>query len=465
MNCINIPADICAGKENGGVLRINTPICDFVEKYNKSGMTRAHMPGHKGICPFPSGFDSAYPYDITEIKNADALFEAEGIIAESEKNASELFGTAETVYSCGGSTASVQTMLAICCGIGGKVIAARNVHRSFINSAALLDLSAEWIYPENSAGIVSGKITPEAVNKAIEAHKGAAAVYITSPDYLGHISDIKGIAEVCHRHGAYLICDNAHGAYTAFLEQPLHPIALGADICCDSAHKTLPVLTGGGYLHIGNAALAGKAKEYMSVFCSTSPSYLILQSLDLCNRYISERIRSDLENTVTKIQRLKDALSPPFEFYGEEPLKITVHTSVSGIGGYDAAEHFRRYGIEPEYADSCYVVLMLSPFNSDGDFERIYKAFSEMKMPRIILPEAPSAALRLDTAVSIREAVFSPCEPINTREAAGRICGRAVTVCPPGIAAAVPGEIISEEAAELLENMGINRINVISKEV
>lgn len=441
---------------------IDTPICDFVKSCSESEMIRGHMPGHKGISPLPCGFENAYPYDITEIKNADALFEAEGIIARSEKNASLLFGTAETVYSCGGSTASIQTMLAVCCGNGGRIVAARNAHRSFINAAALLDLTVKWIYPETAAGIVSGEITPENVDKALSEFR-AAAVYITSPDYLGHIYDIKGIAEVCHRHNAYLICDNAHGAYTAFLEPSLHPIALGADICCDSAHKTLPVLTGGGYLHIGAAELAGKAKENMSLFCSTSPSYLILQSLDLCNRYLAEKFRSDLKAAAEKIQKLKNALSPQFEFYGEEPLKITIHTTCSGLTGFDTAEYLRENGIEPEYADSAYLVLMLSPFNTDGGFKKIYEALSVIKMPRIFIRDAPVNIPRLRSAVSIREAVFSPCEKVGTRSAAGRICGKAVTVCPPGIPAAVPGEILTEEAAEFLEAVGVDSVNVLKE--
>lgn len=418
------------------------------------------MPGHKGHAPFPCGFENAFLYDITEIKGADALFEAEGIIAESEKNASRLFGTEETIYSCAGSTGCIQAMLAAVCGKGSHIIAARNAHRAFINTCALLDLNAEWIFPRNTDTAVSGEISPEDVEAALKRYP-ASAVYITSPDYLGHISDVKAISEVCRRYGAYLICDNAHGAYTAFLEPSLHPIALGADICCDSAHKTLPVLTGGGYLHVGNTALTGRAKECMSLFCSSSPSYLILQSLDLCNRYLAERFPAELKRTVSKINELKTELSPIYEFYGEEPLKLTIHSAARGINGNGLAEYLRDNGIECEYADNSYAVLMLSPSNSDSDFERILSALKEVRMPKILMRSRPLFFPEPKQMMSVREAMFSPCRYVPVSEAVGKICGRTVSACPPGIAAAVPGELITVEYAELFDALGITGINVV----
>lgn len=418
------------------------------------------MPGHKGKSPYPCGFDNAFLYDITEIKDADALFEAEGIIAESEKNASRLFGTEETIYSCAGSTGCIQAMLAAVCGKGGKIIAARNAHRAFINTCALLDISVEWIFPRNTDTAVSGEISPEDIENALKSSP-ADAVYITSPDYLGHISDIRTISEVCHRYGAYLICDNAHGAYTAFLEPSLHPIALGADICCDSAHKTLPVLTGGAYLHVGNPKLKGIAKECMSMFCSSSPSYLILQSLDICNKYLAEQFPDDLKRTVDRIEQMKSELSPIYEFYGEEPLKLTIHSAACGIYGNELAEHLRRKNIECEYSDSSYVVLMLSPFNSDSDFQRIVSALKEVRMPKILIRNEPLTFPRPKQEMSIREAMFSPCEYVPVSKAVGHICGRTVTACPPGIAAAVPGELITEEYTELFITLGITGVNVV----
>lgn len=439
---------------------MTTPIYDFVRGYIEKSPVRAHMPGHKGTAP-ECGFGAAYKYDITEIKGADALFEADGIILESEKNAAALFGTVRTLYSCAGSTACIQTMLACACGRKKRVVAARNVHRAFINSCALLDIDVKWIYPEYSDSLVSGIITPEAVEKALSDYD-ADAVYITSPDYLGHISDIEGISRVCVRHGAYLLCDNAHGAYTAFLKENIHPVRLGADMCCDSAHKTLPVLTGGAYLHINNDDLMGQAKEYMSMFCSTSPSYLILQSLDLCNDYLEKSFPQELAEVCDKIAHMKKRLSCVWQVCESEPLKLVINAALSGLYGYELAEILRSSNIECEYADSTHIVFMLSPQNSDDDLKALEAALERVRMPKLII-KSPSPQLlpHMEQRVSIRKAAFSECEYVSAEQAAGRICGRAVTACPPGIAAAVPGELISVQAAEALSLLGIKGINVL----
>ena len=265
-----------------------TPIHDFVKKYIQSGVTRLHMPGHKG-----SGFLGIEKYDITEIDGADVLYHSGGIIRESEDIASELFGSARTVYSCEGSSLSIRAMLYLALlygrSIGRKpvILAARNAHKVFMTACALLDFETVWMLPESGSGVVSCVITPKELDKKLsEMEEKPVAVYITSPDYLGFMSDIGGLSEVCKAHGVLLLVDNAHGAYLAFTEKNMHPISLGADMCCDSAHKTLPVLTGGGYLHISENAptfFKDNAENAMSIFASTSPSYIIMQSIDLAN--------------------------------------------------------------------------------------------------------------------------------------------------------------------------------------
>ena len=224
---------------------MNTPIVDFVRDYEKKNMMRMHMPGHKGVNIL--GCESM---DITEIQGADSLYEAEGIIAESEANATELFGTAKTLYSTEGSSQCIRAMMYLAVNASRKekkpfVLAARNVHKAFLYAAALVDFDVKWLWPEEMHSLCSCKVTPEMVEKELSSQEELpAAVYLTSPDYLGGCADIQGIAKVCHKYGTILAVDNAHGAYLHFLERAVHPIDLGADICCDSAHKTLPVLTG-----------------------------------------------------------------------------------------------------------------------------------------------------------------------------------------------------------------------------
>ncbi len=443
---------------------MRTPIVDFVRAYADSGAVRFHMPGHKGQPCL--GFER---YDITEIRGADVLYAPEGVILESENIASELFGTAHSFYSAEGSTLCIKAMLRLLSvGKGrGPILAARNVHRAFISAAALLDLSVEWIYPADTESLCSFGLTPEDVEEAIASREvKPSAVYITSPDYLGGIADVEGIAEVCHRAGIPLAVDNAHGAYLRFLSPSRHPIDLGADICCDSAHKTLPVLTGGAYLHISKNAegryLEG-ARGALSLFASTSPSYLILQSLDACNGYLAESFRSELRDTVPRVERLKreiGALGIPL--LESEPLKVVFRCREMGYGGEEFSEFLRGRGIEIEFCDRDLAVLMITPKNSEGDLSRLLLALSELKKREPIKREVPPISPS-PRAISVREAVLSASERVSPKEAVGRICADVCVSCPPAVPIAVSGEIITEATARLLEYYGAKEISVVKE--
>lgn len=440
---------------------VKTPIYDFVRKYSGDEYIRAHMPGHKGKSLYDKFLNPVFSMDITEINGADALFEANGIISESENIASDIFLTEKTVYSASGSTLSIQAMLLTACGINKKIIAGRNAHRSFINACALLNEEVYWIYPEKVSSCAEGKYSPDDIENALLKFP-ADAVYITSPDYLGNISDIKGISSVCKRHGTKLIVDNAHGAYLKFCTN-LHPMDQGADLCCDSAHKTLPVLTGGGYLHSADKEAGEKLKKNMSVFASTSPSYLILTSLDLCNRYLDERAGKEFKDTAKKINEIKTELSGIYEFTGDEPLKLTVHTPNLGITGKELSEYLRNQNIECEYADEFYLVMMLSPFNSDKDFCAIEKALKSLKMPRRIIKEKHFSYPRCKARMSIRDAMFSQSVLISVDDALGKTSSMTRVVCPPGIYPLVPGEIIDEDMISVLKKQNIGYVSVVKE--
>lgn len=442
---------------------MNTPIYDFVKSYAQSGTVRAHMPGHKGRSPAGCGFGAAFPYDITEINGADSLYEASGIIAESEKNASSLFGTAATFYSAGGSTLCIQAMLAAVCGKGRAFICGRNAHRSVINSCVLLDLDPCWLYPDYEDGsVISGTFTAASVEKAIERYRGKnpACVFITSPDYLGRLAPVAEIAEVCHRNGLPLLVDNAHGAYLAFLENSLHPVALGADMCCDSAHKTLPVLTGGAYLHAGNERFVSELKRDMALFGSTSPSYLIMESLDLCNKYLAEDFRSDLAETVKRVSDLKKRLAH-LAVPDTEPLKVTFYAYPCGLRGYQLAEQLRRSGVEVEYADETHAVLMFSASSAAEDFERTALAAERLMCPRILLRPPQFGITEAVRAMSPREAFFAARETVPTEKALGCIAAESITVCPPCIPIAAAGEIIDGNIIKILKMYSIFNVNVV----
>lgn len=442
---------------------MKTPICDLVRDYAQKNVTRLHMPGHKGESLL--GFECL---DITEIKGADSLYEASGIIAESEENASALFGC-KTFYSTEGSSQCIRAMLHLVTLYARekrerpRVLAVRNVHKAFLYAAAVLDTDVEWLYGEGD--LLSCEVTAEAVEKYFtHSEKLPHALYITSPDYLGKVADIAGIAEVCRSFNVLLCVDNAHGAYLGFLPVSEHPIHKGAHICCDSAHKTLPVLTGGAYLHIADDApefFAEKAKDSLALFGSTSPSYLIMQSLDAANKYISDGYREILGEYCLSVMEIKDKLRiHGYLLYGDEPLKITLRAKAYGYLGTELADILRESGYECEFSDPDYLVLMLTPEIKREALHRMCDVLCVIPAKAPIF-ERPPKLRRGEKKVSIRDALFSPSETVDVRAAVGRVLASPSVGCPPAVPIAVCGEALDENAVKCFEYYGIEKISVV----
>ena len=443
---------------------MNTPIADFVRRYAASDTARLHMPGHKG-----RAFLGCEPFDITEIAGADSLYEADGIIAQSERNAAALFGSSRTLYSTEGSSQCIRAMLHLCLcqrkpGTKPVVVAARNVHKAFVFACALLDFEIVWLWPERMSSLCACEVSPETLDQTLRSLDAPpAAVYITSPDYLGGMADVSALAQVCHDHGTLLAVDNAHGAYLRFLSPSLHPMDLGADICCDSAHKTLGVLTGGAYLHIGKnapAVMAAQARQAMALFGSTSPSYLTLTSLDLCNARLADEYTDRLADMVARINALKCRLTElGWRVLPGDPLKLTIDACAAGTTGTALAQHLRENGIECEFADPETLVLMLTPENTEDDLARLESALGKNKAQARSWPALPMA--RGERRLSVREAMFAPHETVLIQDALGRICGAPTVACPPAIPIAVSGEVITNEALALFEHYGVDEVDVV----
>ena len=439
---------------------MRTPIVDFLNRYVESSPTRMHMPGHKGTL--------GYERDITEVSGADSLYHADGIILESERYSGELF-CSNSYFSTEGSSLSIRAMLYLTSLYAGsigrknKILAARNVHRSFVSAAALVDTEVEFFGfgDDYLSAIITKKELSELLDKQTEP---PAAVYVTSPDYLGRMQDVRELSEVCHERGILLLVDNAHGAYLAFSESKAHPIALGADMCADSAHKTLPALTGAAYLHISRSApriLSENAKSALALFGSTSPSYLILESLDRLNALINEEFRSRLSIMERLVSESKTQLSEiGYTVIEGEPLKITVCATEYGYSGEALGKILEKNNIYPEFYDTDHLVLMLSADNTEEDLKRLISVMSEIPKGTPIVSER-IALTRPRRVTSIREATLSPRESIDVESALGRVLADCAVVCPPAVPILISGEEVDESAIKAFKYYGYNKISVI----
>jgi arginine/lysine/ornithine decarboxylase len=405
---------------------IETPIHDFLVQYNENEFTRCHTPGHKGLIS---------PHDITEIHGAV------DIITESERIAAKLFGAKKTLFSCSGSTLAIQAMLALVKMAGGKRIAAfRDVHRSFVSACALLDIDVEWV-----------------LSHEFLCKKKPDAVFVTSIDYCGNMRDIRSIAEACGE--IPLLVDNAHGAYLTLLGE--HPITKGAAMCADSAHKTLPALTGAAYLHINDERFIQNAGVAVNLFGTSSPSYLILESLDLCNRHIA----GGKTKVFGLVSNLKHGLIQlGYSLGGSDPLRITINARDYGYSGIELAAELRKNKTECEYADENCTVLLFSTITGEAETEKVQAALNKIERKEPL--KAIKNPIKIpEKAMSIRDALFARSHKIIPVEAADmQICAEITAPCPPGVPVIMPGEIINTEAVELLKGFGVDRIKITEVE-
>ena len=444
---------------------MNAPICDFVKKYAERDPLRLHMPGHKGM-------GEAERADVTEVKGADSLYDADGIIRESEENASRLFGC-PTYYSTEGSSQCIRAMLYLAmlyareAGRPFRVLAARNAHKTLLSAAALLGAEVDWLYPEEDQSYLSCTPHPkELLARLRESEVLPTALYLTSPDYLGTLCDVEALAAVCHRFGVLLLVDCAHGAYLRFLPSSNHPMDLGADMVCASAHKTLPALTGAAYLHLSSrlpASVASRAKDALALFGSTSPSYLILQSLDALNPRLAEELPRAISDFLPRAMHLflvaqRIGLHPR----SDEPLKITLCPKAYGYTGDAFADELRLRGIECEFSDPDYVVLMLSPLFSEDVTKRIEDALASIER-REAIDTRPPALPHPVRVLSPRKALLSPAETVGIGDSLGRVLATATVACPPAVPVIVSGERIDTQTLQALSYWGIESVTVVKE--
>lgn len=406
-----------------------------------------HMPGHKRNAEFNI---LSSDIDITEIKGFDNLHCPEGIIAEMEEDISHLFGSEKSIISVNGSTCCILSAICAVCNKGDKIIIARNCHKSVYNACFLKELDVVYLEPEyNSELGVFGRVTQEAVNKITDENKDAKAIVITSPTYEGIISEIDSPIP--------LIIDSAHGAHFGFARWL--PKRAKGDIVIHSLHKTLPCLTQTAVVHINNIEYFNRVKMYMDIFESSSPSYVLLNSVDGCIDFLKncgkafdsyKLLLDDFYLQCKKIDNIKIHKN-------DDITRLII--SAKGYTGTELADHLRQSGIEPEGATLNFAILISTVADTKKGFDLLLSALRTLERRKEI------SAFNCIASLPARHCKSSDIEkvtPLSLDESVGKICATYIFAYPPDIPIIVPGEIISRETVDYIKICIKNGVNIIS---
>lgn len=460
----------------------NKYLLDKLERYGKSDFYPFHMPGHKrqkiDDC-FAEGFPDPYSIDITEIEGFDNLHHPEGILKESMEEAARIYGTDKTYYLVNGSTCGILAAICGCTDWGGRILMARNCHKSAYHGLLINGLTPEYLYPEHIEEYgINGGICPDMVKAALERNRKSEeariqAVLLVSPTYEGIVSDIRSISDICHEYGVPLLVDEAHGAHLPFAENgsrfPVSALNCGADLVIQSLHKTLPSFTQTAVLHLnGELVDREKLERYLGIFQSSSPSYLFMAAMERCIWYMDDsgrekmrryenRMESFYKNTgslhVLKVLDHQIVQRP--DVFDWDMSKIVITTKrAEGVNGEQMGNILREnYHIEAEMCAPDYVVLMTSLMDTENGLLRLEKALSEIDkmVERGEKRTKKKVSERLPEpvqAMSVSEAMRRRKKKTDLSESAGKISMEFVYLYPPGIPILVPGEMITEEITE-----------------
>ncbi len=436
----------------------------FLENYKNENYSSFHTPGHKN-----NFFDNnLISMDFTELPSTDSLYESSSIIKNLEEEISKIYNSKYTCISCGGNTLCIQAMIRLSAKSGDKILCDNIIHRSAISAMALLNITPIWLERKicRYSGLAT-EINLEDLEKKI--NNNIKAVYLTSPSYHGVLQNIKKISEICKKHNVLLIIDNAHGSHLKFLD--IHPMDLGADMTADSAHKTLPVLTGGAWLHINkqicNKNLINQAKSAMALFGSTSPSYITMSSMSLCVDFLKKNnTKQKFIKLTQKIEYInslarKKNIFILSDYVNIDPTRIVLGAFSIGYTGFELGEKMREDKIEPELCDENYVILISSLFNTELDWERLEHFINNIKTKNKSKININNTKNNYETEISISQALLSESEEVLVNNSLNRISSEIISPCPPGVPIVIPGQKITKPIINNLITKNISKINVL----
>lgn len=457
---------------------------DELKKLSREDVLAMHMPGHKrNLEEFDYLSELGGSFDITEIDGFDNLHDPHGLIGDVCARAASLWGSKKTFLSVNGSTGAVFAALFACIRRGEGLLIARNSHKSVFNAAEISGADTEFVYPVlNDEFGIAGSVCASEVEQALRK-KPCKAVVITSPTYEGVVSDVSAIAEKVHAAGAVLIVDEAHGAHLGLSDRfPASSIGSGADIVISGIHKTLPTLTQTAFLHVCSDRVdMARVGKYFSCFVSSSPSYVLMSSVDGMLDYMQTKGRARLAELADALEEFYyksrglrllrvcgaegKALSGIFE---KDSSKIYIDCINCDFCGFELKERLRKeFGIEVEYATPAGVLCIASAGDDACSLNRLYQALKAIDTRAV--PAEKKAERMLTSAFPKCERVlsFSECANLSARfepyrNAVGKIAAESVRVYPPAIPAIVAGERFTQDCATYLSAMKAAGAQIIS---
>ena len=424
-----------------------------LKEYSHSGTYPFHMPGHKRAA------DSGLPFeiDVTEIDGFDNLHDPHGCLLELQKTAAKLFGSRHAFALVNGSTVGILAAVRAMAKDGGRALIARNCHMAVYHAVELCRLDAEYVLPDTIDGLgIFASVSPEAIEQKLTTHPEISLVVITSPTYEGVVSDIRSISEICRRHGTKLLVDEAHGVHFPFSDRfPQSAIQCGADAAVVSLHKTLPAMTQTSLLLTNSDDLAQKLKRQLSVFETSSPSYVLMASIDRCLTFLKHS-RSAFDAYTKRLEQFYEAAGSLHHFHlSYERLLNSEKVFDFDMGklcifcvcmsGRELMDRLRSdYHIELEMALGSYALAMTSVCDTDEGFDRLIRALKELdrQCEVSIHPTDITPSALPEKQCTISEALDAEGEMLDIHTTEGKVSREYIRVYPPGVPMIVPGEVI-----------------------
>ena len=462
---------------------MDMPIIKGLMKYINDESIRFHMPGHKGKDTFMEWVKNIPQMDVTEIEGTDNLHNPKSIILKSQSMASKAFGSIRTYYSVNGTTGGIYASIFSVTKPGDKILIQRNCHSSVYNAIILGNLNVEYIIPkyDNTLNIVTS-ITPNDIEEKIKNDRDIKVVVITYPSYYGICCDIEEIAKIVHKYDRILIVDEAHGSHLCFNDNlPKSALEGGADISIQSTHKTLPAFTQSSMVHVGSDRVdLDRLRKALRLYQSTSPSYLLMSSIDFARWYMETDGKRKLDelveyindgvkylNTLNGVRILSNEIINGKDIFDFDVTKIMIR--IDGLTGKELEKILREeYNIVLELGNEYYGLALTSVFDDTEDIKNLFEAIKDISKKYGTTNSIDSRDFNNyiipKREVSLSKAYHEKKEKIKLKESLGRISGSFIIPYPPGIPLLCPGEIISSEIIEYINYLTENNIEVIGLE-